>query len=462
MPRLHRVHETADIAADARAPRGVDAARPRALRPAAALLTVGLLLTGCAGTDGGQTENGQGASASATQDGGSGKGDAGAAASTRGQTSEAQGQAEESASEDPADFPASNTTTLTHVETIKDPSLSSKSVVSNQHGLVIANNMMYRHNVMLLDTRSREVVQTLEDTVDTDTMGIDGLSGVVSGSPVEAAWTQDGQYAYVTNYQLTGGVGTGTKPDDNCTAGSAIAPSLVYRYSVKDKKWDAAYRVGRVPKYVALSPDDSRLLVANWCDATLSVLDTGSGETEHTIPLDTMPRGTVVLPDNKTAYVTAMWADKLFRVDLEAGTAEVVLHTGPQPRHLTLSPDGKTLYMTVAGADQIVKLDAATGTVLATASAGDEPRSMDISADGTALYVVNYEASTVTKIDAETLEILDTKPAGENTVGVTYDKPTGQVWVANYGGTLDVYDDTDGVGPGAGGSAQPSTDTAGN
>lgn len=68
----------------------------------------------------------------------------------------------------------------------------------------------------------------------------------------------------------------------------------------------------------------------------------------------------------------------------------------------------------------------------------------------------------MTKIDAETLEILDTAPAGVNTIGVTYDDPTGQVWVANYGGTLDVYDDTDGVGPAAEGSAQPSTDTAGN
>ncbi len=428
---------------------------------------MGLLLTGCAGTDGEQTEDGQGPGASATQDGasgsgGTGEGDTGATASTSGQASEAADQAEASASMDPADFPASNTTELTHLETIEDPGLSSKSVVSNQHGLMITNNMMYRHNVMLFDTRTREVVQTLEDTVDTDAMGIDGLSGVVSGSPVEAVWTQDGKYAYVSNYQLTGGEGTGTKPDDNCTAGSAIAPSLVYRYSVEDEDWDAAYRVGRVPKYVSLSPDDSRLLVSNWCDDTLSVVDTGSGEIEHTVPLDTMPRGSVVLPDNKTAYVVAMWADKLFRVDLETGTAELVMRTDPQPRHLTLSPDGKTLYMTVAGADEIVKLDAATGEVLASAPAGDEPRSMDISADGTALYVVNYHASTVTKIDAETLEILDTAPAGVNTIGVTYDDPTGQVWVANYDGTLDVYDDTDGVGPAAEGSAQPSTDTAGN
>ena len=83
---------------------------------------------------------------------------------------------------------------------------------------------------------------------------------------------------------------------------------------------------------------------------------------------------------------------------------------------------------------------------------------MDISTDGTALYVVNYYASTLTKIDADTLEIIDTAPAGVHAVGVTYDEPSGEVWVANYGGTIDIYDDTDGAGPRAGGSAQDSTE----
>lgn len=439
MPRPHRVHKTAQTA------------RPRALRSAAVLLTMGLLLTGCASTDGEKPAGDQGdpASTSATQGGGAG-------ASTT-QASASEGRGEGAASVDPADFPASNTTGLTRLETLEGTGVVPKSVVSNQHGLMITNNVTYRHNVILFDTETREVVQTLEDTVDTDEMGIEGLSGEVSGAPVEAAWTKDGQHAYVTQYGI---YDVGTKPDDNCTAGSAIAPSLVYRYSVAEKDWDAAYRVGRVPKYAALSPDNSRLLVTNWCDDTMTVIDTQSGETEHTIPLDTMPRGIVVLPDNKTAYATAMWADKLYRVDLEAGTSEVVMHTGKNPRHLSLSPDGKTLYMTVAGADAIVKLDAETGKVLDTAPAGDEPRSMDISADGTALYVVNYHASTVSKIDAETLEILDTAPAGVNTIGITYDKPSGEVWVANYGGTIDIYDDTDGAGPRAGASAEASTDSA--
>lgn len=466
MPRLPRAHESTDTVASERA-LSVAAARPRALRSAALLLTAGLVLTGCAGTDGEPTADGQGAGAtatapqdggadaSATEDGGSDEGGADGADATDGQ----DGEDKDSATVDPSDFPASNTTKLTRMETLRDVGVEPKSVVSNQHGLMITNNVIYQHNVVLFDTATREIFQTLDDTVNPAELGVEGLPEEVRGAPVEAAWTKDGEHAYVTQYGL---YDVGTAPNDNCTAGSAIAPSMVYRYSVEKKDWDEAYRVGRVPKYVALSPDDSRLLVTNWCDSNMTVIDTETGETEHTIPLDTMPRGIVVLPDNKTAYATAMWADKLYRVDLEAGTSEVVMHTGANPRHLTLSPDGKTLYMTVAGADEIVKMDAATGEVIASAPAGDEPRSMDISADGTALYVVNYHASTVSKIDAETLEIIDTAPAGVNTIGITYDKPSGEVWVANYGGTIDIYDDTDGVGPRAGGAAaDSSTDTDG-
>lgn len=487
MSQLPIVPDATDLAAEPAALRQAAAARPRVLRSAAALLTVGLLLTGCAGTDGDSPDDqGSAATASGTQDGGTGDGgqdDDGSASSDKdgeadassdgddgaddsggdkdgedkdGEDKDGKGGAEESDSVDPADFPASNTTTLTHMETLRDVGVEPKSVVSNQHGLMIANNVVYQHNVVLFDTATRKVFQTLDDTVNPAELGVEGLPDEVSGAPVEATWTKDGEHAYVTQYGL---YPVGTAPDDNCTAGSDIAPSLVYRYSVEEKDWDAAYRVGRVPKYLALSPDESRLLVTNWCDSNMTVIDTASGETEHTIPLDTMPRGIVVLPDNKTAYATAMWADKLYRVDLEKGTSEVVMHTGANPRHLTLSPDGKTLYMTLSGADEIVKMDAETGEVIASAPAGDEPRSMDISADGTALYVVNYYDSTVSKIDAETLEILGTAPAGVNTIGITYDKPSGEVWVANYGGTIDIYDDTDGAGPRAGGSEEDSEDS---
>ena len=411
------------------------------IRPAARLfvplmLSSALVLTGCSGQSAPE-ETGTQTGPTAAPSGSPAEGTSPAASQ--------EGDPSESASAEPErpDFPASNTTGLVPLETVEEGNITPKSVVSNDHGLMITNNMMYSHNVTLYDVHTRTPVVELSDTVDADEFELEGLSGKVSGSPVEAVWTQDGKYAYVSQYLVDG---HGATAEDNCTNGQAITPSMVYRYNAEQEDWDQVIRVGRVPKYVALAPDESQLLVSNWCDKSLSVVDTESAEEAKRIPLNSMPRGIVVLPDNRTAYVTAMYADEVYRVDLETGESEVALRTGNRPRHLTLSADGKTMYLVVTGADQLLKIDPDTAEVLDSTATGDEPRTMDISEDGTALYVVNYFENTVSKFDAETLEELDRQPAGYHPIGVTHDALTGEVWVANYGGTLSVYDDTDGAG----------------
>lgn len=72
--------------------------------------------------------------------------------------------------------------------------------------------MMYRHNVSVFDPDGNEVA-TISDKVNLADFGIDG--GVVQGSPVEAAFTSTGAYAYVSNYKM---YGNGWNPiaDDDC------------------------------------------------------------------------------------------------------------------------------------------------------------------------------------------------------------------------------------------------------
>ena len=66
---------------------------------------------------------------------------------------------------------------------------------------------------------------------------------------------------------------------------------------------------------------------------------------------------------------------------------------------------------------------------------------MDISGDGTALYVVNYESDNVSKLATEDMSVLQTVPAGHHPIGISYDRSTGRVWVANYSGSIDVWDE---------------------
>ncbi|WP_010524515.1 YncE family protein [Nesterenkonia sp. F] len=436
---------------------GPPVGRRRRGSAALAALVVGALLTGCAGDpsesesapeDSDQAESpGSGAEGpgegSGEQSGGDASDDASATDPEAGPSEEGDPDEEQAR----PDWPASSSTGLQPVETITAGDISPKSVVSSDHGLIITNNMMYQHNITLYDARTHEVVQTLEDTVQPAEFGLEGYPDTVAGSPVEATWTADGQHAYVSNYQLNDGAhrDLGASADDSCTAGDAIRPSFVYRYSVVEQDWDQVIEVGRVPKFLTLTPDDSRLLVSNWCDASMSVVDTASGEEIEQIGLNSMPRGIVAMLDNTTVYATAMFADEVYAVDLDQGTADVVLRTGSRPRHLVRDAAGEDIYLTVSGADAVLRLDPESGEVVDRAVTGDEPRSMAISADGSALHVVNYHEDTVSKFDAESMEEIVRRPTGHHPVGITYDVVTGSVLVANYSGSLSVYDDTGGA-----------------
>lgn len=341
--------------------------------------------------------------------------------------------------------------------------MTPKSVVANGTGLVIANNMMYQHTVTLWDAETHEVVATIDDSVEMALFGIDAHPGLSQGAPVEAVWTDDGRYAYVSQYTMYG-QGFGVEGFDACSPADGVGGSYVYRLDSQSMEWDQVIAVGAVPKYVDLTPDQSSLLVSNWCDSTLSVVDVETAQETRVIPLAAAPRGIEVMPDNRTAYVTAMYADQLFKVDLVDGTSEVVMTTTNRPRHLNLSDDGRWLYLATSGGDTVYKIDTETDEIVDQVVSGREPRSMTLSPDGTALYVVNYFAPSVAKIRTSDMTLLQTEPTDATPIGVTYEPTTHSVWVASYGGAIHVFDDTvpagDGLAPDLAGVDQAGTHEA--
>ncbi|GAA5158396.1 YncE family protein [Ornithinimicrobium tianjinense] len=333
---------------------------------------------------------------------------------------------------------ASDLTALTQVDYITEG--TPKSIVSSGHGLMISNNMMYSHTSSVWDSRSREVLTRLDDAVDLSDFGIEGHPGISQGSPVEATWTADGRYAYVSNYSMYG-ENFGVEGFDDCFKDSGVGASTVYRFDAEEMAWDQVITVGAVPKYLEITPDQSTLLVSNWCDYTVSVVDIATGKETGTLDVGRNPRGIVVMPDNRTAIVTAMWNQQVWRLDLEEMTSEVVMETPPGPRHLNLTADGSLLYLVVARSDVIYKLDARTMEILDEVNPGLEPRSMAMSPDEKALYVVNYDEATVSKIRTSDMEVIDKVNVDAVPIGIDYDPVTNTVWVACYNGGVYVFDD---------------------
>ncbi|SNC71305.1 40-residue YVTN family beta-propeller repeat-containing protein [Kytococcus aerolatus] len=438
------------------------ARRGRAVRSVALLAALGLGLSACSGgeesAEGGSSAPEGSASATGSPSEGSssqgsgqepgssqGTGSSSGANESGGEGSPSSGGgAAATAGPSKPEKPA-NETFLREVDVVKGD-IRPKSVVANDHGKVIANNMMYQHTMTVYDATSHELLHTISDSVDAEEMGVEGSSGTVEGAPVEAAFTEDGATAYVTNYQM---YGDGFTPHggDLCEKGEVTDHGYIYEVDVEKGAVKRAFEAGAVPKYAALSPDEKTLLVSNWCDFDLSVIDTESGQETGRIPLGRWARGIDYAPDG-TAFATAMGTPNVYRIDPEAGTSEVFATPGDRIRHVSVSPDGKYLYVVASGAykqfetSRISKLDAKTGKVLGQVHTGNEPRSMDVSGDGTALYVVNYYSDTMSKIDAETMEVVQEEPTGHHPIGITYDDSTHKVWVASYVGSIQVFDDT--------------------
>ncbi|NJS12374.1 MAG: peptidoglycan-binding protein [Microcoleus sp. CSU_2_2] len=317
--------------------------------------------------------------------------------------------------------------------------ISPKSIVHSGSGLFFAQNMMYSHTITVYD-RNFKLVKTIPDTVKLANYGFSKFKGSHKGSPVEAAFSSDGKYAYVSNYQMYGS-GFENPGSDRCSPRSKHDKSFLYRINTETLNIEQVIAVGAVPKFNAVSPDHRFVLATNWCSWDLSVVDTNKNREIERVKLGAYPRGIVVTPDSKSAYVAVMGSSDIAKVNLIDFSVEWLRNIGNAPRHLVIDPNGKYLYATLNGEGNVAKIDLQTSEVVDKVSTGNAPRSMAISDDGKLIYVVNYFSNSVSKVRTSDFKVLQTVNVNASPIGITYDPETNQVWVACYSGSIMVFQD---------------------
>ncbi|MEQ9667516.1 peptidoglycan-binding protein [Coleofasciculus sp. G2-EDA-02] len=317
--------------------------------------------------------------------------------------------------------------------------ISPKSIVHSGRGLFFAQNMMYSHTITVYD-RQYNLVKTIADAVNLQKYGHSKGNGTYKGSPVEAAFSDNGQYAWVSNYQMYGS-GFNKPGSDKCDPSQKTDNSFLYRINTDNLEIDQVIEVGSVPKFVATSPDNRLVLVSNWCSWDLSVVDSQQNQEVRRIKLGRYPRGIVVDRASQKAYVAVMGSYDIAVVDLNDFSLDWIKNIGNSPRHLSIDPADQYLYATLNGEGTVAKIDLATGKVLRKVATGNAPRSMDISDDGQFMYVVNYHSNTMSKVRTSDMSIQQTVNTNANPIGITYDPETNQVWVACYSGAIMVFQD---------------------
>ena len=318
--------------------------------------------------------------------------------------------------------------------------LDEKSVVASGTGLFFAQNMMYLHTINVYD-RSYQLLKIIPDAVKLADFGYPQYPGTYKGAPVEAAFTPDSKYVYVSNYSMYGAAPFDREGSDTCTLADHYPNSFVYRIDTASLAIDQVIEVGSVPKYVEVTPDGKYLLVSNWCSYSESIVDVATGKELMQISLGAFPRGIAVDPTSTTAYVAVMGSTRIAAIDLATFAVSWISNVGSAPRHLVMSPDGHWLYATINGDGVVDKIDLTTRKVVTRVATGRAPRSMTISPEGSYLYVVNYMTNTMSKVRTSDMHVVQTVPTKADPIGITYDAATHKVWVACYSGAIMVFQD---------------------
>lgn len=317
--------------------------------------------------------------------------------------------------------------------------ISPKSIVHSGRGLFFAQNMMYSHTITVYN-RQLELVKTISDTVNLSKFGQTQYSGNYQGAPVEAAFSPDGKYGYVSNYQMYG-AGFRKPGNDRCSPQGKHDPSFLYRVNTETLEIDAVIPVGAVPKYAAVSPNGKWVLVTNWCTWDVSIIDAETNQEVKRIYLGRYPRGIAIDSASEKAYIAIMGSTEIAIVNLNNFSVDRLKNVGRSPRHLNLDPAGDYLYATLNSEGRIAKIDLSTGRVISKITTGNAPRSMAISDDGQFLYVVNYHSNSMSKVKTDEFKVVQTVKVNHHPIGITYDPLTRQVWVACYSGSILVFQD---------------------
>lgn len=147
-----------------------------------------------------------------------------------------------------------------------------------------------------------------------------------------------------------------------------------------------------------LLSDDTTLVLTLLQGSQVVIFDTSTDTELRRIatPDNTRAYDIVVLPDDRTAFVS-LWNDSsVLPIDLEAGTAGTPIPVGKNPAGLALSPDGSTLVVADSDSDSLSVIDVGTRTRTdqiwiesETALRGASPAAGRFDASGERFYSVN-------------------------------------------------------------------------
>ncbi len=224
----------------------------------------------------------------------------------------------------------------------------------------------------------------------------------VGAAPIGVAVAPNGRYVYVTLH--------------NSNAVSVI--------STNTNAVQAQIQAGTRPVGIAVSPDGKRLYMSNfltataagagsqWVNGTLTVIDAVSRTAQTSIFVGANPAGVAVSPDGSRVYVANSGSGTMSVISTATDTVTSTIAVGASPFGVAASPDGQRVYVANSGDASVSVINAATLTLASTIRVGGHAMGVAVSDDSTRVVVSNPFDNSISVVDAATQTVVATTTAG--------------------------------------------------
>jgi YVTN family beta-propeller protein len=154
------------------------------------------------------------------------------------------------------------------------------------------------------------------------------------------------------------------------------------------------------PYGIAISPIGQRLYITDWNEASVTVLNSQSGEFLATIPVGIIPEAVAVTPNGRYVYVGNVGSFDVSVIDAEALTVVATIPTSLSPYGIATSPDGTEVYVANASGNEtdVLVIDTATNTIADTISVPVAAQGLALTPNGEQVWVAT-EGNEVAVID---------------------------------------------------------------
>lgn len=219
--------------------------------------------------------------------------------------------------------------------------------------------------------------------------------------PRTVTFSPDGSNAYITLYG----------PQGDPVKGTAVGDSLV-TVDTKTGFISPPINFGGNAYSAAVTPDGSRVFVADHDFAALTIIEAATGSVKK-LDVAPNPHWVAFLNNGEKGYVADHESNVVQVIDPRRETAGTKISVGLSPHSLAVSPDQQQVYVTNYDADTVTVIDTVNDRVVGSPiRVGHRPQAVAFAPDGDHAYVANNQSDSVSVINTATRKVTSVLSVG--------------------------------------------------